>query len=113
MKPEAYKVVTPGYETALFLNKLDAEEHAHKILASVSIVSQVTALYPPLKNNKGVGLQIMISIDELISNKGNWQDVIEDYIENAKSELEYEIFMNGDWHIDEYLAKKKRTENAK
>ncbi len=113
MKAEAYKVETEGYETALFLRKLDAEEHAHKMLAAVSIVSKITALYPPLENEKGIGIAIMISIDELIANKGNWEDLIKIYAETAREELEYEIFMNGDWHIEKYLKIKKRVENAK
>jgi hypothetical protein len=108
MKAEAYKVETEGYETALFLRKLDAEEHAHKMLAAVSVISKITALYPPLHNEKGVGIAVMISIEELIANKGSWEDLIRSHVEDARDSLTYEIFLNGDLHIDEY----RRTGNA-
>lgn len=104
MKAEAYKVETDGYETALFLHKLDAEEHAHKMLASVSVVSKITPLYPPLENEKGVGIAIMISIEELMANN-NWENLIEAHIDNAKDSLTYEIFLNGDVHISDYITK--------
>ena len=51
--------------------------------------------------------RIKISIEELIANKSDWESMIDTYVEIARDNLKYEIFLNGEIRIEQYMKKKK------
>lgn len=54
----------------------------------------------------GIECKIKISIEELMTNN-NWEDLIQAHIDNAKDSLTYEIFLNGEVHISNYIKEKE------
>lgn len=50
--------------------------------------------------------RIKISIEELISNRSDWESMIDTYVEMARDNLKYEIFLNGEIRIKQYLRNK-------
>lgn len=50
--------------------------------------------------------RIQISIEELISNRSDWESMIDTYVEMARDNLKYEIFLNGEIRIKQYLRNK-------
>lgn len=56
---------------------------------------------------QGIEYKIKISVEELIANKGSWEDLIQAHIDNAKDSLTYEIFINGEVHISKYIKEKE------
>lgn len=61
---------------------------------------------------KGIECKIKISFEELIANKGNWEDLIQAHIDNAKESLKYEIFLNGEVHISEYMHQRSKEHDG-
>ncbi len=52
--------------------------------------------------------RIKISIEELIANKSDWESMIDTYVEMARDNLKYEIFLNGEIRIEKYLKQKQK-----
>ncbi len=57
--------------------------------------------------------RIKISIEELIANKDDWESMIETYVEMARENLKYEIFLNGEIKIEQFLKSNGKKEIAR